>query len=356
MAIYLMTSISILFFALFYETANSMNILQKRLPVHFFLIPSFMLLFVVSAFRGDFTTDYTNYTILFHRYNMYDFFDVFKAGFTQEPGYIFLSRFIGLFTSNEVFLFAVTTLIILIAYFTHIKKYSVNIWLSVLMFVTIDTYYTSFHITRQILAVAIIFAGAKFLYERKFFKFLLVVILASLFHQTSLIMIPFYFILNFRIKIRNLILFFITAVILVVFFQDLLDYIQMFVYDNYTEQAYGMTGASVANAVLPVALAAFSIFHSKKLDSKNNNMHRIWFNASIFYAIFSILSLQILMVERISFFFAPFSLLLVPYIFSKMKDKNLRVIYTLVLMVALIAYNYLVLSDSVFDPYYFVRR
>lgn len=347
---------TILIIGLIYDALNlrANDLRIKKLSSMFFIVPSFILLFVISAFRGNFTSDYKNYTRLFHEYNAYGFLDVFNAGFGQEPGYIFLSRLIGEFTNNEVYLFIITTLIILIGYFWHIKKYSVNIWLSVLLFVTIDRYYTSFNITRQIVAVAIVFAGSKFLYDRKFLKFFLVVALASLFHKASLIMIPFYFILNFRIRIRNLILFFAGSVILVIFFENIVSIAQNFgIYDNYTEQAYGMTGASFANVALPIALAIFSLFHSKKLDSINNNMHRIWFNATIFYAIFSLLTLKILMVERISFFFSPYIILLIPYLFSKMNNKYLRLIYIMVLTGVLILYNYLVYSESVYDPYYF---
>lgn len=357
MTIYLVTSISILIMGLLYEAVNSAaaDLNRNKFPISFFVVPSFILLFYISTFRGDFTTDYTNYSILFDIYNSYDFFDIFTAGFYQEIGYVFMNRVIGLFTTNQIYLFAVTTIIILFGFYHHIVKYSTNVWLSVLMFVTVGSYYTSFNITRQILAAAIIFIGSRFLYERKFFKFLFVVILASLFHKTALIMIPFYFILNFRIKLRNILLVLAGFAFVAYFFQDILNILQSIgLYDNYTENSYGMTGASFANALLPIALAIFALFHSKKLDSKNNNMHRIWFNATLFYAAVNTLSLQIQMVERISYFFAPYALLLIPFIFSKMKNKYLRVIYMMVLVALLILYNYVILTDSVFDPYYFI--
>src|SRR5699024_1957177 len=90
---YLITSTSILTLGLFYEAANSGNGLNgKKLPSYFFTIPSFLILFIMSAFRGGFNTDYRNYSVLFQRYNRHDFFDVFSADFVQEPGYLFLSR------------------------------------------------------------------------------------------------------------------------------------------------------------------------------------------------------------------------------------------------------------------------
>ncbi|MCJ7840500.1 EpsG family protein [Lederbergia sp. NSJ-179] len=355
METYLLVAIVLIILGLSFEAVNSITKqrIQKKLPTYFYIVPSFLLLFIISAFRGNFTTDYNNYTFLFRKINSFGFFDAFIYGPEREFGYVLLNRTIGLFTSNEIFLFAITTFIILFGFYHQFKKYSVNIWLSVLMLVTAGSYYASFNITRQILAASIIFIGSKFLYERKFFKYLLVVLLAFLFHKTALIMIPFYFILNFRINIRNLLLFFISSTILVFYFDGVIDFVQNFAYDNYTENSYGMTGQNVANVVLPIAFLIFSLFHVKKLDPKNN-MHRIWFNAVVFYAIFNILALQVEMVERLSRFFASYALLLIPFLFSKMQNKNLRVIYMMVLIFVLILYNFVILSDSVFDPYYFI--
>lgn len=355
MTVYLVTSISLLILGLLYESTNSVlfDTKKKVLPSYFFIIPSFVLLFIISAFRGDFTTDYTNYTVLFKKINWFGFSDVF-AIFDHEVGFLFLNRLIGVFTDNAVYLFAITTFIILFGFYHQFNKYSVNIWLSILMFVTVGSYYASFNITRQILAVAIIFMGSRYLYERKFFKYLGVALVASLFHMTALIMVPFYFILNLRIRLKNLFYILIGSVALIVFFDPILSFIQLFVYANYTDNAWGMDGQAIANVVLPIAFLIFTIFHSKKLDSKNNTMHRIWFNAIIFYALFNVLALQVEMVERLGRFFAPYALLLIPFIFSKMQNKYLRFIYMMVLVAVLILYNYITLSDSVFDPYYFI--
>src|SRR5690625_6863286 len=106
-------------------------------------------------------------------------------------------------------------IMILICFYYQLNKYSVSVWLSVLMFVTAGSFYASFNISRQIVAVAIIFMGSSFLYNRKMIKYFLVVIFASFFHITSLIMVPFYFILNFRINLRNLLLFALGSAIIV---------------------------------------------------------------------------------------------------------------------------------------------
>lgn len=355
MIIYLSVALLLVIFGLYYETTSTIAESKslKKLPIFFFTIPSFVILFILSAFRGDFTTDYKNYTDLFYLYNKFSFIELYKANFQNEIGFIYLNKIIGLFTNDAIYFFIITTLVILFGFFHHLKKYSVNVWLSILMFVTAGSYYASFNITRHIFAVAIIFAGSKFLYERRFIKWVLVVLIATLFHKTAIIMIPFYFILNFRINIKNWLLIITGSVAVFLLFDNIVDIAQQYFYEQYTDNSYGMWGQAITNIVLPVAFLMFNLLNIKKLNPENIT-HRIWFNAGIFYAFFNILALQIEMVERLGRFFAPYSLLLIPLMFSKMQNKNLRVIYMMVLIIMLVLYNYVILSDSVFDPYYFI--
>src|SRR5699024_9352770 len=355
MTIYVLLAIFLVVLGIGFEALNmyTKDSLNKSLPNYICIVPSFIAVFFVSAFRGDFMTDYVNYRNLFNNLASFSFTELFNYDYNIEFGYIIFNGIIQIFTDDPLYLFIITTLIILICFYHQFSHYSTNLWLSVLMFVTVGSYYASFNITRQILVVAILFAGSKYLYERKLFKYLLVVLLAFTFHKSALIMVPFYFILNFRINPRNLFLFFSISTILVFFFDCFLDIVQNFVYDNYTENAYGMTGQAAAKTVLPVAFFIFSLLNVKKLDS-NNAMHRIWFNAIFFYALFNILALQVEMVERIGRYFAPYALLLIPFLFSKMQNKYLRFIYMMVLVFMLILYNFVILNDSSFDPYYFM--
>lgn len=355
MVVYVAVSITIVMMGLYLEFINSKPELKshKKLPNYFFIIPSFLLLFIISAFRGDFTTDYKNYANLFDLYNQFDFWRTFQVGLDQEIGYIFLSRLIGVFTSNEIYLFIVVSIIILACFYSQFNKYSAYIWLSALMFITVGSFYSSFNIMRQILAVAIVFAGSKFLYERKTIKYFLVVIAASLFHTTSLIMIPFYFILNLRVNLKNTAFIFVGAAISFVFLENIISIVQTVFYTTYTADSYGMTGQIFTNALLPITFLIFGLYHYKKID-QNNAMHRIWFNAIVFNAVFSVLSLKVQLVERVAHFFNPYVLLLIPLIFSKMQNKYLRIVYMMVLIFLLIAYNYIVFEGTEYDPYYFI--
>lgn len=355
MGIYITINFAIILLGLFYESIflrDSMTNRIKKLPRYFFIIPSFLLLFSISSFRGDFNVDYKNYSYLFELYNRFDFLESLQ--YTNiEKGYIFLSRLVGAFTDSAIYLFATTTFIILLCFYSQFNKHSTYIWLSVLMFVTIGSFYPSFNIMRQILASAIVFSGSTFLYERKFFKYFLVIMLASLFHVTSLIMLVFYFILNFKFSFRNIFFVLFSSVLIILFLDVIIMIIQTYYYTSYVEGAYGMEGASFKIAILPISFVVFSIINYKKINL-DDIVQRVWLNAIIFYAVFSILGTKVFMIERLTYFFSPYALLLIPMLFSKIISKDLRVISIIGLTFLLVSYNFVVFSGTDYDPYYFI--
>lgn len=334
------------------EDSKPLNLKRNKneLLENLFMTISFFILWLIAGFRGDFTADYRSYSDLFHYYNNFTLIEIFNMNFYEEIGYVILNKLIGIFTDNEIYFMLIISYVILQIFYREFKKNSSYIWLSILLFINIGAFYTSFNIMRQILAASIIFSGSKYLYERRFYKYLLIVVIATLFHKTSLLMLPFYFILNFRFNIKNVILIIITAFISGFFVDKIVEIIQSYWYTGYT---YGMSGLNYTSAVVPLSILIFVLLHSKLLDAQKT-MENIWINTVVFYAFFSVIGLKVQMLQRFSEFFGPFVLLIIPYIISKIRDKNLRVIYLLTITILLIAYNYITLSGTGYDPYYFI--
>ncbi len=329
------------------------NKVHRNTVKNVYLFTSGLWLVLFAGFRGDFTSDYKNYAWLFRYYNQFDFSQILERQFGQEIGYVFINRLIGVFSNNVVWVMLITSCLIVVLFLMEIRRDSVYVWLSVFMFVTIGQYFTSFNLIRQILAAAIVFSGSKYMYERNFIRYFLVVILAALFHKTALIMIPFFFVLNLRFNITKLLLILLGLAISMSSIESILRFVQLQFYDHYIEGSYGMTGFGFNSIVLPLAILFFILFHYPKLDCSNNQKVNLWVNAVIFYVFFTLLGLQVMMIQRLSHFFAPYVLLLVPYIIGKVNNVRLRVIYFYGFVAASIAYSYVTLSGSGYDPFYF---
>lgn len=159
-------------------------------------------LIVLTLFAGTRSyrvgTDTGNYT---RNFNSQLNVKYFRFNEDIEFGYQALEYTILSLTNNYFWLLTITSLIIVYCYLKVIRKYSVNYWFSIFLYITLGTYTFFFNGLRQGLAMAIFTLAIPYLLEKRLIPYLLVCAIASLFHITGLFMIPFYFIVNLRTKL-----------------------------------------------------------------------------------------------------------------------------------------------------------
>ncbi|WP_435950491.1 EpsG family protein [Psychrobacter sp. DM8] len=169
---------------------------QKALNRKSFWVPLIALtLFAgIRSFRVG--TDSWNYTRDFREQ-----LDVYNFKFEElvEPGYQVLEYALLSVTHSYFWLFISTAFIVVFCYLTIIRKYSVDYWFSVYLFITLGIYPFFFNGLRQGLAMAIFAFALPFLLDKRFIPYLLICLLAALFHTTALFMIPFYFLVHLNI-------------------------------------------------------------------------------------------------------------------------------------------------------------
>lgn len=142
-------------------------------------------------------TDSGTYTRHFRsNLNIYNF--EFEKG--VELGYQILEYILLRLEADYFWLFLITGIIVVYCYLTTIKKYSVNYIFSIFLFITLGVYTFFFNGLRQGLGMAIFVLATPYLLERRFIPYLVICICASFFHTSALFMLPFYFLVNLRIK------------------------------------------------------------------------------------------------------------------------------------------------------------
>ncbi|MGP5103033.1 EpsG family protein [Psychrobacter celer] len=109
-----------------------------------------------------------------------------------EYGYQFLKYFLLNFTYDYLWLFLITSFIVVYSFLVIIKKYSSNYMLSVFTFICIGAYSIHFNILRQGVAISIIVLSMPYFLGNKKFKIAIFVIAASLFHYSSIIIILYH--------------------------------------------------------------------------------------------------------------------------------------------------------------------
>lgn len=322
---------------------------SKRIVLFFLII----LLFFISSFRGDFTSDYKNYASLFWYYSNCSIKEILQNGLWGYPelGYLFFQFIIQKITGNAIFLFAFTSLLIILTHFKFIRDYSIDVVLALFLFVEAGTFYTSFNLVRQIMASGIVLIGTKYLVNKSLIKYCFVVLIASLFHKSAIIMIPAYFISFQKISFNRFIVYSIGIVVVLNVIDFLVRLFGKYAYQVYLEgNNQFMSGYSWKSIIAGFAIASFGLICClrNKDVMLTNEKTRVFFNYTFLYLLFLLSGLKIMMVERFSSFFSPYAIILASNCISKRKSHR---ILELVVILALTVYGFLA-KDSM--PYYFV--
>lgn len=126
-----------------------------------------------------------------------------KQYFAEGFSYIFLkqkkdvtfyimTKFFSTIYQNENFVLFIIGIPYLISVTRLIKKYSKIPWLSFVLFLGLQYFMLSFFLLRQVVAMAFTIIAFDFIDQKKPIKFVLCVLIASLFHQTALIFLLAY--------------------------------------------------------------------------------------------------------------------------------------------------------------------
>lgn len=113
--------------------------------------------------------------------------------YRTEIGYDLYNVLIGLFTRNRYIFIFITTIIIYALLFISFKKYMENYPYAVLLFMGLWFFFT-FTYLRQVLGVSIAWLSIQYIVERKRWRFLGVLLIAILFHNSAIIFAPLYFV------------------------------------------------------------------------------------------------------------------------------------------------------------------
>lgn len=139
--------------------------------------------------------------------NWKTYYDYFHNNyFSFESGYLLLSYIISRFTSNYHILFFIISLINNLLIYFGLKKlkphFNNKIWMGMFVYYLIF-FGETLNIVRQSLSLAIIIFGLHYVFEKKLFKYIIVILIAMQFHISALIgffIYPLYYLYN---KVEN---------------------------------------------------------------------------------------------------------------------------------------------------------
>lgn len=208
MIVYMITILSVSITSLFsqyFDREKKTVVLSK-----IFTILTAIILITVAGLRWRVGTDYWSYARNYTRF-VAEVLESIKS--FNEPGIKIISFVSSLIYDDYATMFFICSLITVGLTVWTISKYSNSFYLSILMYIFIGSWHGSFNGVRQYLAAAILFAGHRYIIDKKFRSYLFIVLLASSFHISALSMIILYFIPKTRLNFKQIISLILVVVI-----------------------------------------------------------------------------------------------------------------------------------------------
>ncbi len=298
----------------------------------------FVILFLLAALRREVGNDYGAYVVNGH--------EVYQHGYVvTEPGYNLLVRILYNLSGFENYLlvFAVFAAAITALFLSTFNTMSDSFVLSFFMFMTMGIYFRTFNTVRYYFVLAIAMYSMRYVVnisKENVIKFILMILIAALFHKSVLVVIPLYLIARLPWSKWMYIAVAAFAVIMPFCAGKVME-IALRLYPSYVDTVYVEQQHSITEN-LPVVggcvavIALCLIFYKSGVRYRADN--KMYFHMSIMAIAIYIGCYFVPLVTRFGYYLVTPQLILVPNVISSIEDTDRRRRITAIMVVGCVLY------------------
>ena len=286
------------------------------------------LLFLIFALRNmSVGTDTSSYYLHY----LYDEVPDWRLGLIAGEEILFRYFEYGckaLGMSWQLFL-AVTSIIIVAPMIVFFKRYSSNVWASLLIYITIGLFTMNLSGMRQSLAISMVLLATIELYEGRLLKFVVLVIIGAGFHFSALFALSLIVVRLFKYKNAKQLTILLFLPLVARLAGDLLfSNLSSFMPVRY-EQFDDMDGT--INPLLEIMQFSilFFCYLSLVINKKVSKLDFFLFFIVVFYVSAIELSHSVYMAGRLAFYFEMAAAVAIPNFIHKFKDNSTKQILSL---------------------------
>lgn len=269
--------------------------------------------------------------------------------YTKSKGFYFFAGLIKCFISDDyhVWLFIIAVINGLCVAIT-LKEYSSDFATSALLFILTCYFSWMFNGLKQFFAATVMFAGTGLILKKKFIPYMLLVLFMSTFHNSVLIFIPVYFIVQGEAWNKRTILFIIITMMAIVFADQFTsifnDVVENTTYSSSMKEI-GQTddGTNIFRILVESVPTIIAFIYRKRIKEISTPIIDLCINMSIMgsgiYVISKILSSGI-MIGRLPIYFTMYNLILLPWLIKNLFDKNERRLVYYIMILCYFAFFY----------------
>ena len=214
---------------------------------------------------------------------------------------------------------------------------------------TFETYIFFFGILRQGLALAILLFSIKYLKENKVFKFITLVLIASLFHKTAGVFIVAYPLKYMKINKISIVIFSILSFITLLFGKEIINFILSFVYKPASIKFNSGEGYKLLLLMYSICIIGYISKNRLILQNKNNIL---FLKILMLGTLIQCLSPTFKNVGRLVIYFFPFIDILLANIFEVIECKKYKIALICLMIISLSMFYYIRTNDLFYELFF----
>lgn len=323
----------------------SLTIKNKNIRRKFFLYGAFIDLFLFLSLRAlTVGIDMPIYLQIYDDCNLYGWNVIYNLRY--EVGFITYTKLIANIINSEQIYVCITAFLALIGPFYIIKKYSKNYFLSVFLFITFQFFTYDFYLLRQVIAISIVLLSIKFVEERKLFKFIFMVLLATIFHTTTCLFLIVYWIYKIRVNNRKLLWLTGIAIAIMILGNTVINMVFQYFYKYaYYSQLTNEGGGYFYLFVLICIFVFTTLIRDVYFNSEKTNS--LWYNILIFAILVQLFATIQSIFNRVTIYYSISIIIVLPNVIRCLRKSNLRLIVSILIYIFLTFYYVIETQNSI---------
>lgn len=256
-----------------------------------------------------------------------------------EPGFVIYATLCKIIIPNYFVWNFISTLIDLLLLYLVLERYSSNHILSLMVFFVIGSTALEFNVLRNAKAIFIFLYALKYIEERKMWKYLAAITFACLFHMSSVLFFPLYFILHKRWPKWVLITICVVGAIILIFqFGFISNIVSLIPFADGSRLQYlasylddASSYQTIFGNVERIITMLIVIFLYDKLAKMNKGKYLFINMYVLLYVSFAFCSESVVMVQRFQYMFIASFWILYPLLIQYAKQHRASIIYIFII-------------------------
>lgn len=256
-----------------------------------------------------------------------------------EYGYRLYNKFITILCDNSQAITVSNSLLILLLFSKLIKSQSPYVFLSVWLYVTLGIYQTQMNMARNAIGIFISYIGCTFIEKKDMKRFLFFIFLATLFHTSSILFLPLYWLVtNIELSSKRIVKLFVFSICFGLFFPLIRPYIITYLPFGFGRYFISNTSKleslliGVFHLTLFICVLFFMDEEKRKKAIKSESLG-VWM--LVLEIMFFCIGFDVAAATRMSALYGPFLIIMIPKIIEngfESKNKKLDLI-TLIIII-----------------------